>query len=205
MRLSLFSKQSFLVATFAVAWSFTTPTFAQETTTDTPVAEAPKQFELATDLDGLFRQLSRTSREGRGKRISTRIWELWQTSDSRSIDLLTGWARRAAKEEKYAAALDLLDQVVVMRPDYPEGWNQRATLHYQMKEFGRSIADIERTLALEPRHFGALAGLASIQEQMGRDRAALQTWYRALKVYPAMRSAQSAVVRLEEKLAGERL
>ena len=175
MRLSLFSKQSFLVAAFAVAWSFTTPTFAQETTTDTPAAETPKQFELATNLDGLFRQLSRTSREGRGKRISTRIWELWQTSDSRSIDLLTVWARRAAKEEKYAAALDLLDQVVVMRPDYPEGWNQRATLHYQMKEFGRSIADIERTLALEPRHFGALAGLASIQQQMGRDRAALQT------------------------------
>ncbi|MEE9314762.1 MAG: hypothetical protein V3V02_08930 [Rhizobiaceae bacterium] len=166
---------------------------------DTP---KPKPFELAKGLDGLFAQLKRTGDTKRAKKISTRIWEQWQKSDSRSVDLLTHWAREASGESRYGQALDLLDQVVVLRPDYAEGYNQRATLHYQMKNFGKSIADIERTLSLEPRHYGALAGMASILEQLGDKKKALATWYRALAVYPAMRSAQNSVLRLEEQLAG---
>ncbi len=167
-----------------------------------PAKPAKPAFELAKDLDGLFEQLARTADERRAKLISQRVWELWQTSDDRSIDLLTHWARNALSKKNYVAALDLLDQVVVLKPGYAEGWNQRATLHFQMRNYGRSIADIERTLALEPRHFGALAGLASIQQILERKDQALKTWYRALAVYPAMKSAQDAVIRLEEELAG---
>ncbi len=170
----------------------------------TEAVETPKkpEFQLADDLDGLFDQLSRTRDERRGKRVSERIWEIWKSSDSKSIDLLTSWAAAAMQGKRFNQALDLLDQVVVLRPDYAEGFNQRATLHYMMRSFDKSIADIERTLALEPRHFGALAGLASMFEQMGQKERALEAWYRALAVYPAMKSGQSAVIRLEEDLAG---
>jgi tetratricopeptide (TPR) repeat protein len=71
-----------------------------------------------------------------------------------------------------------------------------------MENYGKSIADIERTLALEPRHYGALAGLAAILERLNRQEEALETWYRVLSVYPAMTSGQDAVIRLEEDLAG---
>lgn len=167
-----------------------------------PPSQEKPAFVLAKDLDGLFAQLKRTRNEKLAERISRRIWEVWQTSDSRSVDLLTTWARQAAGGKRYGQALDLLDQVVVMRPGYAEGFNQRATLHFMMKNFGKSIVDIERTLALEPRHFGALAGLANILEQMGEKERALEAWYRALAVYPAMRNAQDAVLRLEEELQG---
>ena len=164
---------------------------------------APKpEFEFAKDLDGLFGQLSRTRDAKLADRISTRIWEIWQTSDSRSIDLLTIWARNASGSKRYNVALDLLDQVIALRPDYAEGFNQRATLHFIMQNYGKSIADIERTLSLEPRHYGALAGLASILERLGEKERALETWYRVLTIYPAMKSAQDSVVRLEEDLAG---
>ena len=168
-------------------------------------AAKPKVFELADDLDGLFAQLKRTRDAKVAKRISERIWSKWQESNSKSIDLLTNWARGAMQRDQDAAALDLLDQVIVIAPDYAEGWNQRATLHYKMENYGRSIADIEQTLAREPRHYGALAGLATILQKMGRDRDALETWYRTLSVYPAMKSAQDAVIKLEEKLAGDAL
>ena len=102
-------------------------------------------------------------------------------------------------------ALDLLDQVIALRPDYAEGFNQRATLHFMMENYGKSIVDIERTLALEPRHYGALAGLATILEHLGEKDRALETWYRVLSVYPAMKSAQDSVVRLEEELADSRI
>ena len=172
---------------------------------DTQAAPKPKPkpaFEFAKDLDGLFVQLKRTRDHKLADRISKQIWEKWQTSNSRSIDLLTHWARAATGRKQYDAALDLLDQVIVLRPEYAEGWNQRATLHYQRKDFTKSIADIEKVLALEPRHYGALSGLAVILEQLGSERQALETWCRVLAVYPANRSAGSAIVRLEEELAG---
>ena len=165
--------------------------------------QARQAFSFAENLDGLFDQLARTGDKGLGERIAERIWDNWRTSDSRSIDLLAHWARGAMAQRNFSAALDLLDQVVVLRPDFAEGWNTRATLHFMMENYGKSVRDIERTLTLEPRHFGALSGLANIFERYGRKREALQVWYRVLAIYPSMQPAQAAVQRLEEDLAGE--
>ena len=107
-------------------------------------------------------------------------------------------------KRKFAVAEDLLDQVTTLAPEYAEGWNRRATLYFTMSDYGRSVADIETTLALEPRHFGALSGLAAILQRLNRDEEALVTWYKVLEIYPANKPAQSAVVALEEKLAGSR-
>jgi tetratricopeptide (TPR) repeat protein len=159
-------------------------------------------FELAKDLDGLFAQLGKTHQTRRAKRISGRIWELWRESDSKSVDLLTGWANAAMSGKRYTQALDLLDQVIYLRPDFAEGYNQRATLHFTMENYTKSIADIERTLSLEPRHYGALSGLAIIFERLNQKDRALDAWYRTLAIYPAMKNAQDAVIRLEEELAG---
>ena len=194
-RLVLFSFISLLFACAASAQTIDSEPLPQ-VTKPAPTVEFPK------DLDSLFAKLGRTRDPKMAERISTRIWEIWQTSDSKSIDLLTNWARAATGQRRYGKALDLLDQVVVLRPKYAEVYNQRATLHFIMKDFEKSMTDIERTLALEPRHYGALAGLASILEQLDRKEEALKAWYKALAVYPAMDSAQKAVVRLEEELAG---
>lgn len=178
----------------------------QKLQAEPPVAKLEKKPVILTDdLDEMFHLLKRTRDPKLSARISAKIWELWQTSDSRSVDLLMTWARAAMQRRQFAAALDLLDQVVVIRPDYAEGWNQRATLHFVMKKYGKSVSDIERTLALEPRHYGALAGLAAIQQTLGQDKAALAAWYKALEVYPAMKSAQKSVIELEEELAGSSL
>ena len=72
-----------------------------------------------------------------------------------------------------------------------------------MDNFAKSMADIEKTLELEPRHFGALAGMATILERIDRKEAALKAWERALAVYPAMQSAQDAVIRLTDELASD--
>ena len=203
------------ILAFCMALALPAQSFAQSNSVPLPQVSPPDPskptpqkkppFELAKDLDGLFGQLSRTRDSKRADRISTRIWETWHTSDSRSVDLLTTWARSASGSRRFNVALDLLDQVIALQPNYAEGFNQRATLHFMMENYGKSIVDIERTLALEPRHYGALAGLATIFERLGEKDRALKTWYRVLTVYPAMASAQDAVVRLEEDLAGSRI
>ena len=103
----------------------------------------------------------------------------------------------------YSAALDLLDQAIVLQPDFPEAWNRRATVHYAEDRYGLAIADVEETLRREPRQFASLMGLAAMQEEFGRDRQALATYRRVLDIYPALKDAQDAVLKLSDALAGD--
>ncbi len=165
--------------------------------------QLPDIVELPDNLDALFALLKRQRDQTKARKISKKIWKIWFVSNSKSIDLLSGWAREAMSKKQYSVALDLLDQVTTLQPTYAEGWNQRATLHYLMGSLGKSIADVERVLELEPRHFGALSGLAIMLQRLDRKRAALDVWHRVLDVYPAMGNAQKSVIRLEEELAAK--
>jgi tetratricopeptide (TPR) repeat protein len=154
-------------------------------------------------LDQLFAELKRERNDRAAERIAGRIWNEWNQSGSASIDLMMQWAQKATEDQKFDVALDFLDQVVTLQPDYAEGWNRRATVHFLMKNYGKSMADIDRTLQLEPRHFGALSGLAQIMAETGHKQSALEAWQKVLAIYPMMRSAQNQVSTLSEELAGE--
>jgi tetratricopeptide (TPR) repeat protein len=174
------------------------PDAAPPTATPPPVAPT-KQGRL----DQLFAELKRERNEKAAERIAGRIWNEWNQSGSASVDLMMQWAQKATQDQKFDVALDFLDQVVTLQPDYAEGWNRRATVHFMMKNYGKSMADIDRTLQLEPRHFGALSGLAQIMAETGHKQSALEAWQKVLTIYPMMRSAQDQVSTLSEELAGE--
>lgn len=169
-------------------------------TTSGAVAQDSKQQKL----EKLFKQLKKQKNNNAAQQISKQIWQEWQTSDNPTVNMLAEWARQAAQKQKYNVAMDILDQITSMKPEFAEGWNQRATIHFIKEEYGKSIADIEKTLAIEPRHFGALAGLGAIQQILGHKKKALETWYKTLELYPAMQTAQDAVVTLEEEIQEEK-
>lgn len=154
-------------------------------------------------LDALFSDLKRERNEKSAERIAARIWEAWGRSGSASIDLMMIWSKQAMDARKFDVALDFLDQVVVLSPGFAEGWNRRATVHFMMQNYSKSMADINQTLVLEPRHFGALSGLGQILKSTGKKQLALQAWHQVLDIYPMMRSAQNEVAALSEELAGE--
>jgi tetratricopeptide (TPR) repeat protein len=154
-------------------------------------------------LNQLFNDLKRERNEKAAERIAGRIWGEWFQSGSASIDLMMQWSQKAIDNQKYDVALDYLDQVVTLQPNYAEVWNRRATVHFMMKNFGKSMSDIDHTLQLEPRHFGALSGLAQIMALTGHKQSALEAWQKVLAIYPIMRSAQDQVATLSEELAGE--
>jgi len=155
-------------------------------------------------LDTYFAELRKIRDPDAANAISENIWTEWRDSGSATGNVLMQWADEAASNKRYPAALDFLDQLVGLLPEYAEGWNKRATLHYQMQSFRKSMADINEVLKLEPRHFGALAGMALILEQTGHDSDALAAWEKMLEIYPANRDAQKRVSDLTEKLAGGR-
>jgi len=153
-------------------------------------------------IDQLFGELKRARSEQAARRISSRISREWSNSGSASVDLLMQWSQKAIDEKKTAVALDFLDEIVTLAPDYAEGWNRRATLHFMMDNYGRSMADIDRVLRLEPRHFGALAGMAAILRETGRKDAAIRAYERLLDIYPMMRDAQTELGRLADEMSG---
>jgi tetratricopeptide (TPR) repeat protein len=173
-----------------------------ETKPAATVPDAASQ-DPAKRLDKLFGELKRERNEHAADRIAKRIWQQWLDSGSATVDLLMQWSNDAVQAKKYPAALDFLDQIIALDPKYAEGWNRRATVHYMMGDYTMSMADIDKTLQLEPRHFGALAGMAEILKDTGRKKLALRAYEQVLQVDPMMRSAQSAVESLTQDLAGQ--
>lgn len=155
-------------------------------------------------LDDLFHALKREGNVVEAERTANKINAELARSGSSTIDLMMKWSADALKNKKYSVALDFLDQVITLRPDFAEAFNRRATVHFAMQNYAKSMADIERTVELEPRHIGAMAGLAQIMKSTGRKELALRAYERVLSVYPAFRQAQDEVGRLADELAGER-
>ncbi len=72
-----------------------------------------------------------------------------------------------------------------------------------MGRYGQSVADIQHTLALNPRHFGALAGFGAILEAIDQPEPALEVYRAALAIHPHLKGIDEAVKRLETKIAGQ--
>lgn len=134
--------------------------------------------------------------------VETQIWEEWSKSGSPAMDLLLDRGRKAMEAGDVEAAIEHFSALTDHAPEFAEGWNARATAFYQAEEFGLSMADIERTLALNPRHFGALTGLAAILEQLGQPEAALNAYKAARSIHPHRPDVEEAINRLERDLGG---
>ncbi|WP_173934264.1 tetratricopeptide repeat protein [Chelativorans sp. Marseille-P2723] len=156
-------------------------------------------------LDELFNQLRRETNEVAARRIAARISEEWLKSGGATADLLIDWARKAAREEKFHVALDLLDQATVLYPDYVESWNSRAMVHLLMNDYSRAMSDLSRVLTIEPRHFGAMGRLAAILQAAGRSERAAEIYRRMLEVYPMQRRAQQALLNIIDEQADDRI
>lgn len=163
-------------------------------------AAAPTRGER---LDALFKELKREASPEKAAAIAARIGSAWNESGSATVDLLMLRAGEAMAKSNSAAAFDMLDQAILLDPGYAEAWNRRATLNYTTSAYGKSLADIEQTLRLEPRHFGALMGLGMILEETERKQKALDTYLRVLAIYPTMKAAQDGVARLADELTGQ--
>lgn len=162
--------------------------------------KAPKT--PAEQLDDLFAALAKSADEREAKGIERKIVAIWHQSGSPTIDLLVRRAVTAIREKDYPLALDYLDSVVMLKPDYAEGWNKRATVYYLLDDYGQSLADIEHVLDLEPRHFGALSGLGRILEEMGDEKRALDVFEYVLKIHPHFAEIEKEVEDLKRATGG---
>jgi Tfp pilus assembly protein PilF len=156
----------------------------------------------AQNLDFLFGALKVAPDDETAKAVEQRIWATWAATRSDTTALLMSRAQTAMEQHDADLALKLLDAVIKIRPKYIEAWNQRATLFYMKKDYGRALSDIREVLRREPRHFGALSGLGLIMQDLGDDKQALEVYRRALAIYPRLQHIPDLVKELQEKVEG---
>ncbi len=124
---------------------------------------------------------------------------------SDSGDLLLQRAHKAITAQNYGAAGRILDAAVAFMPDRAAAWNARATLRYLNDDYDGSMADIAETLKREPRHLGALMGMARILEARDKRKDALEVCQRALSIAPHWKTVQEEVDKLKAQIAGQEL
>lgn len=154
-------------------------------------------------LNALFERIQQTEDPQAAARIERNIWEIWVETGDPHLDRIMQAGMMAMASDRQDVAIALFTSVIERSPSFAEGWNKRATAFYLNGELAASVADIERTLALEPRHFGAVSGLGLIFLARGDKVGALGAFERVLQINPHAAGARAHVRLLKEALKGE--
>ena len=153
-------------------------------------------------LDKLFSKLKNTKDLSSAQLIENEIWEIWSihpSDDRRGFRLteLLIQGTRLMNMRELSKAYEVFTKVITVESDWAEAWNKRATVLYLMKQYESSLADIEITLVLEPRHFGALSGQALNYIELNLYEKAIESYKAAQKIYPLLDSAKKMIPELQ--------
>ena len=156
-------------------------------------------------LGELFAALAEVSDLGEALAVEAAIWHIWLKAEDSTLDEIMTRGVRAMSANRLNDAVERFTELIRAAPDFAEAWNKRATVYYLMNRYEDSVRDIERTLALEPRHFGAISGMGLIFLELGDEVGALDAFEKVLEIHPHARGARFHVERLRERLRGKQI
>jgi len=156
---------------------------------------------LPSRLDEFFDRLIACATPGEAQPIEEAIWSAWMYHGHEDAEAALDRASADIAARRFDLAETRLAILLRRRPDWAEAWNKRATLCYLMERDDESVEAIHRTLALEPRHFGALCGLGGILRSRGDTEAALLAFNLALRLHPHLGSVRETALALRASRA----
>jgi tetratricopeptide (TPR) repeat protein len=154
-------------------------------------------------LDDLFQSLQTSSDSEKLIEVEAAIWEIWYHSGEEEIDSMMIQAAALVDSGNLIAAETLYGSIIQQSPGFSEGWNRRATVRFYQRDYDGSLADIQQTLKLEPRHFGAIWGLGMILGLQQDYQNAILAFEKLLEVKPNSVDARPRIKQLKEALARE--
>lgn len=154
-------------------------------------------------LGNLYAHLAAAPDAQTANQVAQVIERIWVTPGSDTVAVLMERAAAALNERNTKLAVEFLDAVVALAPDYAEGWNRRALAYFMDADYTRSMGDLRRVLALEPNHFKALQGLAQILKDMGQEKGAMKAYRQLLEVHPFAEGGEEALREVERKVEGQ--
>ena len=157
---------------------------------------------LANERDVRLNQLFNELKVNKSKVafiIEQEIWTLWSTHPTdEKLTARLEEGSQLIRDQNYIKAKDIFTEVINLDQSWAEAWNKRATVLYMLGEFEKSQNDIDQVLALEQRHFGALAGQGLVNIQLKNYEKAIRSYEQAQEIYPAMRSPKIMIKQIEE-------
>ena len=103
-------------------------------------------------------------------------------------------------KQEYLEAVDLADELIALTPWYAECWNQRAIALFCLGRHAESVRDCQQALEINPYHFGAAAGMGQCYMELQDHPAALETFRRALGLFPDLEGVRAQVQYLQRQL-----
>lgn len=133
-----------------------------------------------------------------GTRLSAEsaLWHIWARSGNAAVDNMLNEGKSHLKNEAYEEAVERFTEVIEAAPEFAEGYNQRAIAYFLMEEWSKSIRDCKRTVALNPNHFGAFAGMGHVYVRLGKIEEAIDAYKKALIINPNLISVAETILRL---------
>jgi len=156
-------------------------------------------------LDNLFNILQSSEELMEIRAAENLIWSTWLHHENAEYDRMMWIGSRAMGERRFDQAIGIFSSLIQKAPDYAEAWNKRATVYFMIGDLTLSAKDVDRTLELEPRHFGALSGLGQIELQRGNGDAALKAFESVLEVHPHLPGIEALVRKLGDEVRGREL
>jgi len=154
------------------------------------------------ELNNLFKQL-KNSQATQAVKIENKIWKIWSTHPTKDrkgyrLTELLDQGSLLIDRRQLKKAYEIFSQIIAADSEWSEAWNKRATVLYLMKKYQSSLDDINITLTLEPRHFGALSGQALNYIELKQYEKAIESYKAAQKIYPIMDAAKKMIPQLQE-------
>lgn len=140
------------------------------------------QFDLR--LTSLFDKLYVSQNDKEINNITNKIWDIWHETNDKKIEVDFYKGIESMNNGDLLMGIVYFTNVIKMKPNFAEGWNKRATVYFMMGEFDKSMLDINETLILEPRHFGALDGMGLIFMHQQKYSEAIKIYDQMLKIFP---------------------
>ena len=152
-------------------------------------------------LEDLFKQLQTAPDQTTGEAITDQIWAIWREypADAEVGELMSAGVQ-AMTTGRLRRAERIFDAVILRAPNFAEGWNKRATVLYFLRQYEKSAEDVRQTLLLEPRHFGATAGLGLIFLSLNYPKSAIEAFEKALEINPHLTGPRMQIKRLRDYL-----
>ena len=135
-------------------------------------------------LNNLFKKLNETENQDEIRDLISDIWNIWYEVDDPKVIEYFEKGIQAMNLRNYPLAIRFFNNLIEEDPNFAEGWNKRATVHFMMGNFDESMQDIIKTLELEPRHFGALDGMGLIFIHQGQFQQAIDVYDKMLEIFP---------------------
>ena len=157
----------------------------------------------APNLDVLLNALAHAGSPAAARAIEDQIDKLWSQSGSPSADLLLQRAEDATDDEDYDTAAQILAKLTEASPNFAEAWHQRAAVAAAKQDFHDAMLSLQRTLVLQPRHFGALAELGGILDEFGDKEHALAAYRKAIALDPYLEDVPDRIRALSRDLEGQ--